>query len=280
MVVFILRWEETDDMPIMRVNGSIDLHYEMEGDGEPLLLIHGHGSSGRDWALQTGYFAGHYRVITYDVRGCGRSSKPAGPYSVHLFAEDTAALLQALDAGPAHVAGISMGGMIAFELALGFPHLVKSLVIVNGYPELRVENWRERLKVLQRFLVLDLLGVRKTGEFLSKRLFIKPGQEELRQLFVEHWADNDKRAYRESLKAMIGWDMEARLGEIQCPVLVVASDEDYLPLEEKKAYTDKIPRARLTVIEDARHAVTVEKPKEFNAILEEFLDEVSIGRTG
>jgi len=260
-------------MPIIHVNG-IDIYYEVAGEGEPLLLIHGHGSSSRDWEYQVNYFAKDYRVFTMDVRGCGKSSKPPGPYSLHLFAEDIAALLEELDVGAAHVVGISMGGMVAFELVLGFPQLVKSMVVVNGYPEMRVETWKERLMVIRRFLMFDLLGMRKTGELLSKILFIKPEQDELRKLFVQRWAENDKRAYRESLKALFNWDVETRLGEIQCPVLVVASDEDYLPLDEKRAYTAKMSNAKLVVIEDARHAVTVEKPEEFNAIVGEFLKEI------
>ena len=260
-------------MPTMHVNG-IDLYYEVTGTGEPLLLIHGHGSSTQDWVLQVDYFAKRYQVITFDVRGFGRSSKPSGPYSIRLFAEDTAALLQGLKVTSAHILGISMGGMIAFELAVGFPYLVKSLVIVNGYPEMRVETWRERLMVWRRFLMVDLLGMRNTGVLLSRVLFIKPEQESLRTLFVEHWAKNDKRAYRQSLKAILNWDVEARLGEIQCPVLVVASDEDYLPLEEKQAYSAKLPNAKLAVIEDARHAVTAERPEQFNKIVDEFLSDV------
>jgi len=260
-------------MPAMLVNG-IDIYYQIIGDGEPLLLIHGHGSSSRDWEYQVDYFAKDYRVITVDVRGCGRSSKPSGPYSLRLFAEDIAALLESLGTGAVHVVGISMGGMIAFELVLGFPQLVKSMVVVNGYPEMRIETCNERLMVLRRFLMLDLLGLRNTGKLLGKVLFIKPEQEGLRKLFVQRWAENDRRAYRESLKALINWDVEARLGEIQCPVLVVASDEDYLPLDEKRAYTKKMSHARLEVIEDARHAVTVEKPDEFNKILGEFLAEI------
>lgn len=259
-------------MPKIHVN-DIDIYYEVTGAGEPLLLIHGHGSSSRDWEMQVPHFAEAYRVITFDVRGCGHSSKPKGPYSLRLFAKDAAALLQALDAGSAHIAGISMGGMIGFELALGFPELVKSLTVVNSYPEMRVETWHERMMVARRFLMLDLFGMRKTGELLSRILFIKPEQEGLRKLFVERWAENDKRAYRESLKAIVGWDVEARLGEILCPVLIVASDNDYLPLEEKQAYKKKIPNSKLTVIEDARHAVTVEHPKEFNKVLGNFLKE-------
>ncbi len=257
-------------MPTTNVN-NIELYYEITGSGEPLLLIHGHGSSVRDWGFQVEHFSKYRQVIAFDVRGFGRSSKPKGPYSIRLFAEDTAALLQKLNIPSAHVVGISMGGMIALELVLGFPHLVKSLVLVNSYPEMRVETWSERIMLWRRFLLIDLFGLRRMGIMLSNLLFIKPEQENLRSLFVEEWAQNDKRAYRESLKAIVNWDVEARLGEIQCPVLVVASDEDYLPLEEKQAYASKIPNAKIAVIEDARHAVTAERPVEFNKIVDEFL---------
>ena len=257
-------------MPIISVNG-IDLYYETAGSGEPLLLIHGHGSSTQDWAYQVEHFSKHYQVIAFDVRGCGRSSKPKGPYSIKQFADDTSAFLQKINIAPVHVVGISMGGMIALELALGFPQLVQSLILVNTYPEMRVETWNERMMVWRRFLVLDLFGIRKMGSVLSKILFIKPEQEGLRKTFVEHWARNDTRAYRESLKAIINWDVESQLSSIPCPVLVVASDEDYLPLEEKRAYTARIPKATLVVIEDARHAVTAERPEQFNNVVDEFL---------
>lgn len=261
-------------MPTVAVNG-INLYYEINGSGEPLFLIHGHGSSTQDWLYQVEYFAKKYQVIAFDVRGFGRSSKPKGPYSIRMFAEDAAVLLQKINVTPVHVVGISMGGMIALELVLGFPQLVKSVVLVNSYPEMRVETWSERMMVWRRFLMLDLLGVRRMGIALSKILFIKPEQTDLRKLFVERWALNDRRAYRESLKAIINWDVESQLGTIQCPVLVVASDEDYLPLEEKRVYTTKLPRGKLVVIKDARHAVTAERPDQFNQVVDEFLAEIS-----
>ncbi len=257
-------------MPTIHIN-DIDTYYEDTGEGQPLFLIHGLGSSARNWELQARYFAEKYRVITYDLRGHGRSSKPPGPYSMRTFAEDAAALLTGLNAAPAHVVGISMGGMIVFELALRFPGLLKSLVIVNSLPDMRVTSPREYLEMWLRFLILKTLGVRRMGIALGVRLFPKPEQGELRQIFVERWAQNDKRAYEEALRAIPGWSVEARLGEIRCPVLVIASEQDYWPLEKKQAFVAKMPDARLAVIADARHAVAVEKPDEFNQILDEFL---------
>ena len=257
-------------MPYLQLQ-DLALYYEVTGDGPPLLLIHGLGSSCRDWEKQVEPFAKEYRIITLDLRGHGLSGKPPGPYSIRMFAEDTVALIRKLNIAPLHVVGISMGGMVAFELGVRFPELLRSMVIVNSYPETRVETLQERAQVWRRFLFLELLGMRGTGVMLGSRLFPKREQRDLRELFVIRWSENDKRAYRESLSAVLNWDVEQHLGEITCPVLVIASDQDYMPLEEKRAYVEKIPNAELVVIEDARHAVTAEKPEQFNTILGEFL---------
>jgi len=257
-------------MPTLRTN-DIDTYYEVTGQGEPLLLIHGLGSSTQNWEFQVGYFAERYRVITYDVRGHGRSSKPPGPYSMRTFAQNATALLAHLRVAPVHVAGISMGGMIAFELAVRYPNLLQSLAVANSVPDMRAKTPGDYLEMWQRILILKLLGVRRMGMVLSRRLFPKPDQEELRRLFVERWAENDKHAYEQALRALFGWSVEARLGEICCPTLIIASDQDYWPLEVQRTIVTQMPDACLAVIPDAHHAVAVERPDEFNHILMEFL---------
>ena len=259
-------------MPILSLD-DIDLYYEVIGEGAPLLLVHGLGSSSRDWEKQIGYFADRYRVIVFDVRGHGKSGKPPGPYSIPLFATDTAKMLKALEVGPAHVVGISMGGMIAFQLAVSQPGMVRSLVIVNSGPEFIVRTFKERMQVWQRFFIVRLLGMRKIGKVLSKRLFPKAEHEELRAVFVERWAENDARAYREAMRAIIGWSVADQIENIRCSTLVLASDGDYTPVAAKKAYVKRMAMAELVVIEDARHALPAEKPEEFNAAIEAFLVE-------
>lgn len=257
-------------MPKQRV-GDVDTYYEITGQGDPILFIHGLGSSTRDWEVQVDFFSPHYQVVTYDVRGHGQSDKPPGPYSVPMFAGDAAGLLRALDVAPAHVVGISMGGIIAFQLALDKPELVRSLVIVNSGPEMVTRTLRDRLAILQRLLLFRLLSMRQIGLLLSKRLFVKPEQEELRQEFVERWAQNDKRAYMEATRALVGYSVADRIGEIAHPTLVIAADEDYTPVSAKEAYVAKMQRAELVVIEDSRHASTVERPDQFNQALMAFL---------
>ncbi len=258
-------------MPICTFS-DLSMYYELNGNGHPLILIHGLGSSSRDWEKQVEAFSKSSKVITLDLRGHGRSSKPPGPYNITMFAEDTADLIRALGVSPVHIVGISMGGMVAFELAINNPQLIRSLVIVNSYPEMRVETLKEHIQVWRRFFFLEIFGMRGTGMILSRHLFPFPEQAELSKVFVQRWAENDKRAYRESLRAIINWDVEAYLGEIRCPVLVVASDRDYMPLEEKGEYTSKIPNAKMVVIENSRHAVTAERPNQFNAVVGKFLE--------
>lgn len=250
---------------------DVDLYYDVIGEGEPILFIHGLGSSGRDWREQIHHFGTRYRVITVDVRGHGQSGKPPGPYSVLLFTEDIVKLLVSLDMAPLHVVGLSMGGMIGLQLAVSRPHLVRSLVIVNSWTELIPRTLRDRWQMWQRFLIVRLLGMRKMGEVLSRRLFPKPEQEELRQLMVERWAENDGRSYRDTMKALFGWSITDRIGEISCPTLVIASDGDYTPVATKEAYVAQIPGAELVVIEDARHALPMEHPAQFNQVLNTFL---------
>jgi len=257
-------------MPVIHTNG-IDLYYEIAGAGPPLLLIHGLGSSSRDWELQTAAFAPAYQVITFDLRGHGRSQKPAGPYSIPLFAGDAQALWQALSIAPAHVVGLSLGGAVAFQLAVDAPHMVKTLTIVNSAPAWVPRSLSDRMKIWQRMAIVRLLGMRKMGEVLSKRLFIKPEQADIRQVFVERWAENDPVAYRAAMRALFGWSVADHLPTITCPALVIAADEDYTPVALKQAYTSQMPNARLAVIPDSRHATPVEQPEAFNQALSDFL---------
>lgn len=259
-------------MGMIAVNGT-RLYYRTRGSGEPLVFIHGLGSSGQDWDHQVEAFADRYRVITFDVRGHGRSEKPDDPYSIPLFAEDAAALLRALDAAPATVVGLSMGGMIAFQLALDAPELVQRLVVVNSTPEAKLDSLKDRWIYWSRRLATQLFGMRATGKLLVRRIFVKPDQDELRKQFVERWAANDKQAYLNTIDAIAGWSVEDRLDALTCPTLVIAADEDYTPISAKEKYAAQLPNADLAVIEDSRHATPVERSEAFNRTLQQFLEE-------
>lgn len=257
-------------MPNLNI-GDMNLYYQIIGQGPPVLFIHGLGSSTRDWEPQIAYFATRYQLILFDVRGHGQSDKPPGPYSVPLFATDTAALIKSLDIAPVHVVGMSMGGMIAFQLAVQAPELVKTLVIVNSVPAYKIRSVRGWLAAFRRLFVLHCLGMRKMGQFLGNQLFIKPEQENLKRIFIERWAQNDLWAYSTAMRAIPEWSVLDQLPTIRCPTLVVSADEDVFSMRFKKAYVTKIPQAEMVIIPDSRHFTTIERPLEFNKILADFL---------
>lgn len=261
-------------MPKIQVN-DIQLYYETHGEGPPALFLHGLGSSTRDWEFQAHVFVGRYRVITVDVRGHGQSDKPPGPYSIKQFSEDIAAFIRALKIAPTHVIGLSMGGMIAFQLGLDHRDLIRSLIIVNSAPSFKPRGLRQKLQAQQRLLLIRLFGMKKVGEVIGRNLFPKPEQAPLRQVFVERWMENDPRAYLEATKAILNFDISDRISAIDAPTLIVSADQDYLPVAAKRAYAAQMPNARVMVIPDSHHGLPVEKPEEFNQVALDFLSELS-----
>ncbi len=260
-------------MPFAFVNG-LNLYYERHGRGTPLLFVHGLGSSTRDWEYQVPVFADAYEVILCDVRGHGRSDKPPGPYSVPLFAADILALMRHLEIIPAHVVGVSMGGMIAFQMAAEAPEALRSMVVVNALPELLVRGFWGRLEFAQRLAITRLLGMRRMGRFLAKRMFPEPEQAEIRRTFETRWAENDRRAYLEALKGVVNWSVAERLPEMDIPALIVAGEFDSFPLGAKRACAERMPRAELAVIPGSRHGTPVDRPEVFNRLVLNFLRRV------
>ena len=254
---------------------DININYEITGDGEPLLFIHGLGSSLRDWEDQVPAFSKKYKVITLDLRGHGQSDKPIDPYSIVMFSDDIAELIKSLKLGPVHVVGISLGGAIGFHLALDHPDITKSLTVVNMSASVLIKTFKEKQMFFLRVAIVKMMGMRKMGEVLAKRLFIKPDQEELRERMATRWAENDKKAYLAAMYALKGWTVRDQLQKINFPTLVIGSDEDYAPSSVKEEYTALLQNGKFIEIKDARHAVTMEKPKEFNEIVMKFLMEQS-----
>lgn len=250
------------------------LHYEDYGHGTPLLLVHGLGSSTLDWESQIPVLSPRYRVIAIDLRGHGRSDKPDEHYSIAGFAEDVAALIEHLQLGCVHLLGISMGGMIGFQLGVDRPELLRSLIIVNSGPEVKAKSLADCVQIAKRWSLSRLLSLETIAKGLGKLLFPKPEQVELRLKIERRWPRNDKRAYLSSLDAIIGWGVRGQIHTITCPTLVISGDRDYTPVASKQAYVDEMPNARLVVIEDSRHATPMDQPQAFNQHLLQFLAEL------
>ncbi len=274
-------------MSIAKVD-SIELYYEEHGSGDPLLLIMGLAADSTAWFFQIPDFAKHYRTIAFDNRGVGRSSKPPGPYAIHQMADDTAELLDVLGIARTHVVGVSMGGMIAQELALRHPRRVRGLVLGCTYPEPDAEIERQRQFSLQQFggrisasgemqidvKALDpmtffqhLLPAVFNPEFIEKEL------PRLIQLF------SGALQYGFSLEAILGQVAAVmshkttdRLHQIKSPTLVITGDADRLvPPANSDILAKHIPGARLVKVPGGSHGFNFETPEIFNGEVLNFL---------
>lgn len=260
---------------------TVDLAYGEAGQGHPLVLLHGLGSSRNDWLMQLPTLIPCFRTIAVDLRGHGGSPKPAGPYRMALLAADVARLLGRLDAHPAHVVGISLGGAVALQLALDYPHLARSLVLVNTAARFISSDWRQRLMGVTRIAGVYLGGMDRTAQAVADRLFPRPEQAALRRETAQRIAANDLKAYRATLWAIARFDVRERLGEIRCPTLVVAGDADStVPLASKRLLAERIPGSRLEIIAASGHATTVDQPEAFNRVMLRFLAAVEAETPG
>lgn len=257
-------------MPTIEANG-IHQYYEISGEGPPVLLLHGLGSSTRDWEFQAAALEGAYRVIAVDLRGHGQSEKPPGPYSVPLFAEDVYRFVRALDLVPLHLVGYSLGGLVAFQFALSYPETLLTLTILNSAPALNRDQEAARAEADRRIGVVHDKGMRGMGEALANGMFPNPAHADLREEFADRWGDNDVDAYIAATCSVLGWSVWDRVGEIQTPTLVISADNDLWPLSEKEEYIALLPDAQYVVIEDAHHMAPREKPDAVNAALLDFL---------
>ncbi len=261
-------------MPKLHIN-DIDISYNVTGQGEPLVLIHGLGSSKRDWELQVPFFSRWFRVITFDIRGHGGTEATAGPYSISMFASDAAALIRELNAVPAHILGISLGGIIAFQLYFDFPEIVKSLIIANSYPELVLKKLKDNLEFWRRMVLLRITGMRTLARVQSRRLFPRPDQKMLRKIASSRIAENNTRVYIDTIRAMKGWSVVNYLPEICCPTMIIAADQDYVLPDQKRKHVSLIPEAEFVILENSRHASPIDQPDAFNNIVLEFLSKHS-----
>lgn len=259
-------------MPFTNVNG-ISLRYETWGVGEtPVVFIHGLGSSAEDWFMQLGPFGRDFRCIAVDLRGHGLSDKPAGDYSVQLFASDVALLLTAIRAAPAHIVGLSLGGMVAQQLGIAHPHAVRSLTLLNTLPGVWPPTRKMLTLGLQRFRPGATPAMENIAARVALALFPHPADEHLRRMTEERLRANDPVAYRRATLAIARYRPGSSLGKISCPVLIVAGDSDrVVPAEYQARLRAGIPHAEFVTVCGGGHACNVDFAGEVNAAVLAFL---------
>ena len=262
-------------MPYVQANG-INIYYESQGEGEPLFLIAGLGATHELWELQAPSFARWYRVVTFDNRGAGDSDKPPEPYSIALFADDTAALMDALGIERAHVYGQSMGGIIAQEFALRHPQRLRCLVLgctTFGGPNSVLPS-PEAAAVLSGMPNLpEEQAVDRVLEVFYSPRYRREHPEEARQRIQSYFPlRTPPDAYARQLMACLTFDAYDRLPQIAAPTLVINGAEDtLLPPENSRIIAQRIPGAELVLFPEAGHLYFHEVPEEADAAVADFL---------
>ncbi|HTT75257.1 MAG TPA: alpha/beta fold hydrolase [Candidatus Binataceae bacterium] len=261
--------------------GDVKLYYEVHGSGEPLLMIMGLGGSLAAWSpILVAELARHnFRTIIYDNRGTGRSDKPAIKYSLEMFAGDAAALLDALKIERAHIFGVSMGGMIAQELALNYPSRLQTLTLgcTTCGGKHAVPPPPESLKILTapRDGASPEELIRRAWPLQYPKQFIEHHRAELEAEIPRLLAyPTPPSSYMRHLEATYGLKTYDRLPQIKTPALVVTGEEDVLiPARNSEIIAERIPGAQFHVIPDAGHAFFNQYPDEFIRVFVPFASE-------
>jgi pimeloyl-ACP methyl ester carboxylesterase len=255
---------------VVRVNG-LEIAYERVGEGPPLVLVHGAAVDSRMWQPQLAGLADEFTVVAWDEPGAGRSwDVPAG-FGLADYADCLAALIDALDLGPSHVAGLSWGGTVAQELYRHHPELVATLILVDTYAgwkgSLPEEEVRARLEGVRQMLAAG------AGEFdpVLPGLFAGDPPAEFLPLLEEMAADVRPESMRTALFVMAEADQRELLPRIAVPTLLIWGESDgRSPLSVARQLEQAIPDTKLAVIPGAGHVSNLEQPELFNDIVREF----------
>jgi 3-oxoadipate enol-lactonase len=258
--------------------GDLDIWTEQVGEGPDVLLIGGGGDTVESWQFQLDGLADRYRLTAFDNRGAGRTAMPGDSVSAEAMADDAAAVLRALGVSSAHVAGFSGGSIIAQELALRHPELVRSLVLQSTWPVMDpyLRSWGLFVRWLvevapseRAFLegfFLDIYTARAhndgTVEAFIEEVFAFPHKQSTEDL-------------QRFLDAFLDHDTSERLPQITAPTLVLAGGRDSTARPPLcRAVAELIPGARFEVMEEEAHQPFQEVPEEWNARVDAFWSEV------
>ena len=256
-------------MPKVNIN-DIEMNYEVRGEGEPIIFIHGSGASWKMWEPQIEQFSKKFKMIMVDMRGHGESSKyfPNDEYSMRVIAQDLKLFLDTLGINKTHIVGLSQGAVVAQLFAIENSKYINKLILSNGYSEIptKTSKWVLNLsnaifKLMPYETIINaMLKVYKNDEFTKKilRNSFSIDKEMLLKMKTSKFPNHTKE-----------------LHYITCPTLVMGGDMKVMGVDERKGSTtiyEHIPNATLALFENCFDPLSTMKYEIFNDMILDFLD--------
>jgi 3-oxoadipate enol-lactonase len=261
-------------MAIAEVNGQ-RIYYEVHGEGEPLLCVAGLTCDTLVWIPQVQAFAAAHRTVIFDNRDAGQSSMAEADYEIADMARDALALADELELDSFHLLGVSMGGMIAQELAALAPERVRTLTLAvtyaagSAYSRRVAEVWAARVRQISREQHIDELMLMNHSE----TFYDHPEMVEfIRTAMLNNPHPQPPDAFKRQLGACGRHDARDGLAGLTMPTHVIGGEHDILvPVWKSREIASLIPGAKLTVLPGAPHGLSIERAEEFNAAVLGFI---------
>jgi pimeloyl-ACP methyl ester carboxylesterase len=272
-------------MPAVNVKG-VDIHYEVHGKGEPLLLLPGLGTNRTYYGAAEPILRKSFQTILVDPRGLGASKDPNADFLAESMAPDYAALLDHLGVGSAHVVGSSHGGCMAMALADQFPDKIRSLILIGAFSELDralAMNFQLRIKIVQKCglgeEICDHIAL-----WIFRRQFLEGerGAKALQSILTAI-KSNTPEQYIALCRSILHWGRKLpgqenekvfteKLPSLRCPTLVISGDSDHMiPASFSKLVAYRIPNATYSEISDCGHIPVLEQPEVVCGIISDYV---------
>jgi len=268
-----------------KVTNDIKTYYEVHGDGKPLVFIHGGWIDHQMWSTQVKHFSRKYKVITYDVRGHGRTGgSEKEKYSVELFADDLKLFLDGISVEQPAICGLSLGGMIAQTYAVKYPENLKVLILADTAvsTELTLSDKMQKYFLAPKWFflsIVNVLGMKRYTDFAFWFARVSRGEkwfgmnEEVRRYVREQMSKFDAKEFNKIFAVVYGFTLQD-LSKIKVPTLILNGEYESKSLfKHTEKMKELIRDTQEAVIPKAGHASNMENPQEFNRAVEEFLND-------
>ncbi|MEZ4511166.1 MAG: alpha/beta fold hydrolase [Chloroflexota bacterium] len=266
-------------MPKLKVNGA-NIHYEISGEGsETIVFAHGLLWSGKMFAAQVAALHDRYRCITFDFRGQGQSEVTAVGYDQDSLAEDAWGVIKSLDAAPCHFVGLSMGGFVGMRLAIRYPELLKSLILLetSADPEPKENLGRYRmLNFIARWFGIRPVAGRIMPIMFGQTFLHDPARAAERELWKQRLIENDRIGITRAVVGTIEREgVYEQISRITTPTLILVGDEDVATVPEKsRRIQAQISGSKLVMIPKAGHSSSIEEATAVNQAILTFLNQL------